>query len=74
MTPKTRQSPLSIYCPLIEDISPVIFDLQVMVHSLIRPIPRTDNLKFTPKLNWLWAEKWETVRYLQAKGAFHRRF
>jgi len=40
---------------------------EVMVHSLIRPIPRTDNLKFTPKLNWLWAEKWETVGRWEAK-------
>lgn len=36
--------------------------VKVMVHSLLRPMPRTDNIKFAPKVGWLWGEKRETVR------------
>jgi hypothetical protein len=35
---------------------------QVMVHSLLRPMPRTEKITFSPKMGWLWGEKRETVR------------
>jgi len=40
---------------------------EVMVHSLLRPIPRTDNISFSPKINWLWGHKSEAVGEWNAK-------
>jgi hypothetical protein len=40
----------------------LVFFAQVMVHSLLRPMPRTEKITFSPKMGWLWGEKRETVR------------
>jgi hypothetical protein len=40
---------------------------EVMVHSLLRPMPRTEKITFTPKMGWLWGEKRETVGQWDAK-------